>query len=526
MMKVGDYFLINSLGKGSYGEVYLAKKETNLKKYAIKKIPIDILNENKGFEKYLNNEINIMKQLNHENIIKLHDIIKTGRNLYLVMDYINGGSLSECLTNYKLKRGEPFPQKLIQYFVKQIVKALIYIHSKDIIHRDLKLDNILLDFDPTLKEENRDLYEAKIKIIDFGLSTKMIRDENKKKQLAKTIVGTPLFMDPILLQKYDKKYYQKQIILYDEKCDIWSLGAITYEMLTGENLFKAYTLKDLKSKVEKGNYYLQVKDLYEETLSFLNCMLQYEPQNRLSALELSDHQFLKNNVEMFQKADVSSIEYKINDGILTLNIINNKTIAEKFPYKPNILTMNLDKMTEISNDSSLNESTENQKLIKNITSISQIPQDETKYIPLSITPNNDNKEIKKNVVKIQNSLNESNHKIYPVKFEVKRIDNKKENAHLNISLVVNEKSTFKEESDLKVENDFFYEWIWKFDNNDWKNVDINSENFMMEIIYKDTKNTKIFNHQIESIKLGNPIDFSFENIINLTLTPMDEIINC
>ena len=298
------------------------------------------------------------------------------------------------------------------------------------------------------------------------------------------------------------------------------------KLILGENLFKAYTLNDLKSKVEKGNYYLQVKDLYEETLSFLNCMLQYEPQNRLSALELSDHQFLKNNVEMFQKADVSSIEYKINDGILTLNIINNKTIAEKFPYKPNILTMNLDKMTEISNDSSLNESTENQKLIKNITSISQIPEDETKYIPLSITPNNDNKEIKKNVVKIQNSLNESNHKIYPVKFEVKRIDNKKENAHLNISLVVNEKSTFKEESDLKVENDFFYEWIWKFDNNDWKNVDINSENFMMEIIYKDTKNTRIFNHQIESIKLGNPIDFSFENIIKLTLTPMDEIINC
>ena len=219
-------------------KVYLAKKETNLKKYAIKKIPIDILNENKGFEKYLNNEINIMKQLNHENIIKLHDIIKTGRNLYLVMDYINGGSLSECLTNYKLKRGKPFPQKLIQYFVKQIVKALIHIHSKDIIHRDLKLDNILLDFDPTLKEENRDLYEAKIKIIDFGLSTKMIRDENKKKQLAKTILGTPLFMDPILLKKYDKKYYQKQSILYDEKCDIWSLGAITYEMLTGESLFK------------------------------------------------------------------------------------------------------------------------------------------------------------------------------------------------------------------------------------------------------------------------------------------------
>ena len=127
------------------------------------------------------------------------------------------------------------------------------------------------------------------------------------------------------------------------------------------------------------------------------------------------------------------------------------------------------------------------------------------------------------MVKIQNSLNESNHKIYPVKFEVKRIDNKKENAHLNISLVVNEKSTYKEESDLKVENDFFYEWIWKFDNNDWKNVDINSENFLMTIIFTDSGHRETFNSQIEMIKLGKIIGFKYKNLLQFTLTPMKEI---
>ena len=119
-------------------------------------------------------------------------------------------------------------------------------------------------------------------------------------------------------------------------------------------------------------------------------------------------------------------------------------------------------------------------------------------------------------------LIESNHKIYPVKFEVKRIDNKKENAHLNISLVVNEKSTFKEESDLKVENDFFYEWIWKFDNNDWKNVDINSENFLMTIIFTDSGHRETFNSQIEMIKLGKIIGFKYKNLLQFTITPMKE----
>ena len=162
----------------------------------------------------------------------------------------------------------------------QIVDGLVYIHSKNIIHRDIKLENILLDFPPNIKTENRDYTQATVKIIDFGLSTQL---QGKKGDLAKSVVGSPIYMDPIIIQKYKEAGGIQKFKFYDEKADIWSLGAITYEMLTGRNLFKAKNLKDLINKIDIGNYFLDVKDLSCEMISFLNCMLQYYPKKRLSA---------------------------------------------------------------------------------------------------------------------------------------------------------------------------------------------------------------------------------------------------
>ena len=511
--KINDFLLIKSLGKGSFGEVYLSINEKNHKQYAIKQIPSSVL-DNEGFKKYLDNEINIMKQLNHENIIRFHGYNKSTNNVYLIMDYINGGSLSGYLEKYKLEHGTPFPQKMIQFFLKQIVNALVYIHSKDIIHRDIKLDNILLDFGPNVNEANRDIYKAKIKIIDFGLSTQV--------KLAVSAVGSPLFMDPIILQKYGKDGYLKKTQVYDKKCDIWSLGAITYEMLTGENLFKANNLDELQDKVKKGNYYLEVKELSDEILSFLNCMLQYDPQHRLSAAELSKHQFLTNDPDKFQNADISNIEYKINNGILTVNIINNKTIAKKFPYKPNTLAMNIDKYIETHVDSHLDEHSEIPK--KNNIKISK-PNELKKNTNLpffSFDQKNAGVSFKNILNTGKNPLKDSRYKVYPVKFHVKRKDNNRENTCLNISLLVNEGKIYNHESNLTPENNFSDEWSWNFDNNDWKNVDINSENFMMSIDFNDGHHKKKFNYQVEKIKLGKTIDFDYRDLLHFTLIPMNE----
>ena len=577
MKKVQDYILDKSLGKGSFGEVFLTKKENCSKLYATKKIPLTHL-KNKEFEKYINNEIKIMKKLDHENVIKLYDFYQTSNNLYLIMDYINGGSLSEYLAEYKLKKGSAFPQKIIQYFVKQIVQGLIYIHSKNIIHRDIKLDNILINFPANTKKENRDYTLAQIKIIDFGLST----DSN----LATSLVGSPIYMDPVILEKYKKAGGIEKFKRYDKKADIWSLGAITYEMLTGEVLFNAESLPELISKVKKGDYSLDVKDLSDEILSFLNCMLQYDPKKRLSAKELAKHQFLTKKTDEFKTVDTSQISYKINKyGVLTLNIINNETIKRLYPFNPdkdkneifNSLTINLDLISDQFSNKSANDTSNqddssnntnhndinnkninnninnNNQIIQDITKsqeptkttfiLNDIPKTETMIFSSNIQPSGPNKILKKlektnsheiqknntNKEEIQvglhsaksgNILDKSKTEKYQVKFEVKRIDNKKENVFLNIVFLVKENETRQHDVILKEGNGFYDEWIWKFHSNEWKNIDNNNETFIMTILFNEYGDNDNLSFNLESLKLGHPISFVVKKYINFKLIPI------
>ena len=562
LKKVKDYELIKCLGSGTFGEVYLTENEKNHKQFATKVIPTSFL-KRPELKKYIDSEIKIMKQLDHENTIKLHEFFQTNNNLYFIMEYINGGTLSDYLSSYKLKTGKPFSQKMIQHFVKQIVQGLIYIHSKNIIHRDLKLDNILLSFPSKIPKEHREYSQATVKIIDFGLST--------QKTFAMSNPGTPAYMDPIILQKFNKSGGIKRFRLYDKKADIWSLGAITYEMLTGQNIFQADDLDELISKVEKGNYYLKVDDLSNEILSFLNCMLQYEPKNRLSAKDLALHQFLTEKPEDFEKADVSDIEYKINEGFLTINIFNNNTIKKMFPYKPNnifnSLTLNMFQLTKKNHSSKKDISTQNDKnKLINIGKNDQVPikEEEDKKNPTnknidnfidslndipettSIKLANDKKDDEKII--LQPNLKRGNTQEYftnndeltplpinsyksgeiksktaeyKVQFQVKRIDNRNEDINLTILLLVNQKKILKKEVNLSKANGFLEKWIWNFNSNDWKNIDINNENFIMKIQLDKSKHSS---YNVEDITLGNTISFVPEicNYINFTLTPINQ----
>ena len=299
--KIKDYIILNLLGRGSYGNVYLCQKQNSNKLLAIKEIDLNEVKKKAGLkQKYLDNEIEILGKVNHQNIIKLeehfYDEHKT--KLYIVTEYANGGELSECLVRYKLLFSKAFPEEIVQYLMKQIVYALIYLHNKNIIHRDLKLENIMVHFDSDKDKNDLNMLKCTLKIIDFGLSTIL----DSKKPLTTTILGTPQYMAPNILENYYNHTLNK--IEYGKEADIWSLGCICYEMLRGKNVFNVSSIGDLVNKMNNGQYKLP-KTASREVISFLSGMLQYEGKNRLTAQQLIKKSFLTKNVRDFTYLDIN-----------------------------------------------------------------------------------------------------------------------------------------------------------------------------------------------------------------------------
>ena len=317
-MLIEDLTLIKCLGKGACGEVYLTSRQGSKQKYATKKIDKKYVSRPKA-KKYLDNEIKILKEVDHPNIIKLYEVKETTQFFYLIMELCNGGSLADRLEEYIKKNKKPFPEETVQYLMKQIMSAINYLHSRNILHRDIKLDNILVNFDNDEDKRNNNVLKAKVKIIDFGFARHLA-----PAQLAYSTLGSPVNMDPGILRKLNKMDNQNEYG-YDEKADIWSLGTICYEMLIGKSTFDANSMRDLVRKVESGNYYLPTT-LSKEAVSFLNGMLQYDSKKRLSANQLYNHKFLKKPYSELTKINLKEASKNIIDSQLKINSKNNQSI--------------------------------------------------------------------------------------------------------------------------------------------------------------------------------------------------------
>ena len=311
-MMIDEYCLIKCIGRGAFGEVYLTNKKGSNQLYATKKVSKQKI-ESPSIKKYFINEINILKELNHKNIIRLETIRQTAHNFYIITEFYNGGGLSECLRKHRMIKGRPFSEEIVQHLMRQIIDALKYLHSKRIIHRDLKLDNILINFESEEDKKNLNLFKSEAKIIDFGFATYL--DSNG---LRFSILGSPINMDPALLSKLINQNLSN-LIGYNEKADIWSLGTVCYELITGKPIFHAQNLLDLVRLVENGIYHLPT-DISEELVSFLTSMVQYSSKNRLSAEELSKHPFLTKNINEFTKLNLADYANKMDAKGIIFNI--------------------------------------------------------------------------------------------------------------------------------------------------------------------------------------------------------------
>ena len=321
--QIEDLTLIKLLGKGSFGEVFLSSKRGKNELFATKKISRAQADQ-PSFKKYFENEIRILNSLRHPNIVKLEELKATRDSYYIVMEYINGGCLTDCLKKYQQRYGRAFPEEIVQFLMRQIVSAIKYIHDKKIIHRDLKLDNIMVKFSNDIDLNNLNMMNSNIKIIDFGLAIQLTQSN-----LAFSALGSPQNMDPLILKKYNNLMNTNKAIGYDYKADIWSLGTICYEMLIGKAVFNAETMNDLITKVENGSYSVPTS-VSSEVVSFLNGMLQYKGERRLSADELSKHPFLTKRVNEFTKIDTQRAQRKIDNRGLNINVKKNQTIWSIF----------------------------------------------------------------------------------------------------------------------------------------------------------------------------------------------------
>jgi len=298
---LGDLTCVKFLGSGSYGEVFLYQQNKTNNIYAVKMIDKSRAKNSKNY-KYLVSELQILRKLNHPNIAKLIKVIdnETQIHLLIVMEYCNGGSLLECLEKFKLKYNMPFTEEIVQYLTKQIVEALVYIHGINIIHRDLKSENIMVHFDNNYDKENLNMMKARIKIIDFGFS-KVLSSSNG---FATSLVGTPIYEDPKILKAQLNLNNDLKNFQYSKEADIWSLGCICFEMIKGDKVFEASSYHSLINKIEKGNYKLP-QTVSREFISFLYDMLKYDGTQRLPAIKLLDKSFLRKSIKEFHYLSVN-----------------------------------------------------------------------------------------------------------------------------------------------------------------------------------------------------------------------------
>ena len=273
---LGDYiFSGKKIGKGAFSVIYKGTHKVTDKVFAIKEISYENLNKIKNTIK---REFTVMKKLNHPNIIKLHEVFfdSENKNVYLVLDYYKRGDLFNFL------KGKPLKEKYAKKYMRQLASGLKYLHDNNIIHRDLKLKNILVT-------DSNDIV-----ISDFGF----VRDGDSN-TMFDTLCGSPMYMAPEIMTNKS----------YDNKSDLWSVGVIMYELLFGTTPYHAKNMIQLMKKIKKRD--VIIPEEYSELISdeckeLLLSLLHRNPKRRINWDNFFTHKW-------FDKDEILESENRLMD---------------------------------------------------------------------------------------------------------------------------------------------------------------------------------------------------------------------
>nr|XP_061806273.1 serine/threonine-protein kinase PAK 5-like [Nerophis lumbriciformis] len=247
------------IGEGSTGIVCIASEKHSGKQVAVKKM--DLRKQQR--RELLFNEVVIMRDYHHENVVDMYNSYLVGDELWVVMEFLEGGALTDIVTHTRMN------EEQIATVCLSVLRALCYLHTQGVIHRDIKSDSILLTSD------------GRIKLSDFGFCAQVSKEVPKRKSL----VGTPYWMAPEVISR----------LPYGTEVDVWSLGIMVIEMVDGEPpYFNEPPLQAMRRI--RDNLPPRLKESHKVSSvlrSFLDLMLVREPSQRATAQELLQHPFLK-----------------------------------------------------------------------------------------------------------------------------------------------------------------------------------------------------------------------------------------
>ena len=372
MMNIQGLFSLEGkvLGKGEFGVVYLGMDLSKNRYVALKKIPRYLINDPDKYEMF-SNEILVSSGVKHENLVNIIDLADINNEKYIAYEYCNGGDLGRYLKFFTR-----FDETFVQYCLTQLLKGLQALHSKKIIHHDIKPENILVELKPfeindknnveekkkfekevdtvlqltdkkryqnvnqinNMSKEKEYVYnillKSKIKVSDFGLSK--FKEDNNEKMLG----GSPLYMDPNLFEpNVDIKTIE------NEKVDVWAVGIFAYELFFGKRPFNSpsQSLKELIQILKVGKYSIDLKEcgkVSKQFLSFLNMCLQRPQKIRPNVTELLFSEFITRDTNKFEYITLDNVEsikfpgpnYYQNQKVITMNIDDQRSINANFDY--------------------------------------------------------------------------------------------------------------------------------------------------------------------------------------------------
>ena len=289
-LPTSKYKVISKLGEGSYGTVYLAINIMTKAKVSMKKI--NKVKDNEINELEIKNEIDILKKLDHPNVLKILEFYSTHKAYYIITGYCSKGELYSQIT-YK------FSEHQLAVLFYQVFSGLLYLHSNHIVHRDLKLENILIsDIENDILTDNKYFW---VKIIDFG--TAKIFEKNKSE---KVVVGSSYYIAPEVLNKK-----------YNEKCDTWSVGVILYMFLIGRAPFDGDNDDEIIQNIKNGCFnseHHKLQSASNEVQDLVKQLLEVNVANRLSAAEALKHPwFVKfDSKRLYKNIEVNKVEMYID----------------------------------------------------------------------------------------------------------------------------------------------------------------------------------------------------------------------